>query len=391
MNEVYLVAAKRTPFGAFGGALADLPAPQLAAQTMRALLAQLDLPGAAVDEVILGQVLQGGSAQAPARQAMRLAQLPDAVHAMTINKVCGSGLKAMMLAADSILLGRSRLVLAGGMENMSLAPYALPGARFGQRLGNGQLVDLLIYDALQDPYSGRHMGEITEGWAARHGVGREEQDAYAARSYRLAQAALGDLVFAEELVAVTKTTRKGEVTIASDEEPLRGAVDQLGSLRPAFQKDGTITAGNASTIADGAAVALLAGAEAVREHNLTPLARLVASATHSIDPGLFPEAPVGAIRRCLETAGIASKEVGLFEINEAFAAVPIVACRELGIDPEKVNVNGGAVAIGHPVGASGGRLVATLVRQMRRQKERYGVASLCIGGGEAVAALFELL
>ncbi len=390
MNDVFVVNAKRTPFGAFGGALADVPAPVLAAQTIQALLAGLDLPGTALDEVILGQVLQGGSAQAPARQAMRLAGLPDAVHAMTINKVCGSGLKSLMLAADSILLGRSQLVLAGGMENMSLAPYALPGARFGQRLGNGQLLDLLIYDALQDPYSGRHMGEITEEWAARHGVGRAEQDAYAARSYRLAQAAVQGGTFAEELVTVTRTTRKGEVAVVTDEEPMRGSVEQLAGLRPAFRKDGTITAGNASTISDGAAVALLAGDRAVKDHNLTPVARLAASATYSIDPALFPEAPVGAIRRCLETAGLKADAVGLFEINEAFSAVPIVASRQLGIDPERVNVNGGAVALGHPVGASGGRLTATLLRQMRRQQVRYGVAALCIGGGEAVAALFEL-
>jgi len=390
MNDVFVVNAKRTPFGAFGGALADVPAPVLAAQTIQALLAGLDLPGTALDEVILGQVLQGGSAQAPARQAMRLAGLPDAVHAMTINKVCGSGLKSLMLAADSILLGRSQLVLAGGMENMSLAPYALPGARFGQRLGNGQLLDLLIYDALQDPYSGRHMGEITEEWAARNGVGRAEQDAYAARSYRLAQAAVQGGTFAEELVTVTRTTRKGEVAVVTDEEPMRGSVEQLAGLRPAFRKDGTITAGNASTISDGAAVALLAGDRAVRDHNLTPVARLAASATYSIDPALFPEAPVGAISRCLETAGVKADAVGLFEINEAFSAVPIVASRQLGIDPERVNVNGGAVALGHPVGASGGRLTATLLRQMRRQQVRYGVAALCIGGGEAVAALFEL-
>jgi acetyl-CoA C-acetyltransferase len=390
MNDVFVVNAKRTPFGAFGGALADVPAPVLAAQTIQALLAGQDLPGTALDEVILGQVLQGGSGQAPARQAMRLAGLPDAVHAMTINKVCGSGLKSLMLAADAILLGRSQLVLAGGMENMSLAPYALPGARFGQRLGNGQLLDLLIYDALQDPYSGRHMGEITEDWAARHGVSRTEQDDYAARSYRLAQAAVQGGTFAEELVTVTKATRKGEVAVATDEEPMRGAVEQLAGLRPAFRKDGTITAGNASTISDGAAVALLAGGRAVKDHNLTPVARLAASATYSIDPALFPEAPVGAIRRCLEAAGLKADAVGLFEINEAFSAVPIVASRQLGIDPTRVNVNGGAVALGHPVGASGGRLTATLLREMRRQQVRYGVAALCIGGGEAVAALFEL-
>ncbi len=389
MSDVFVIEALRTPFGSFGGTLAEVPAPELAAQVIRELLLRFTLPGAELSEVIIGQVLQGGSAQAPARQAMRLAGLPDSVHAMTINKVCGSGLKAMMLGADAIRLGESELVVAGGMESMSLAPYALPGARFGQRLGNGIMVDLMIHDGLQDPYSGRHMGEITEAWIEGHGLTREEQDLYAARSYRLAQAAVKEGTFREELVPVVKKGRKGEVVVAEDEEPFKGDIEKLSSLRPAFRKEGTITAGNASTINDGAALALLSGPEGVKKFSLKPRARLLASATHSIAPELFAEAPVEAIRKCAARAGLKLSEVGLFEINEAFSSVPLLAVRQLGVDPERVNVNGGAVALGHPIGASGGRLAATLIREMHRRGERYGIASLCIGGGEAVAALFE--
>jgi acetyl-CoA C-acetyltransferase len=391
MNDVYIVSALRTPFGSFGGNLADLPAPELAAQVIRAIMERNSLPGDQVDEVILGQVLQGGTGQAPARQAMRLANLPDSVPAMTINKVCGSGLKAMMLGADAIQLGRSALVIAGGMENMSQAPYVLPKARFGQRLGHSQMFDLLIYDGLEDPYSKRHMGEITEDWASKQQLTREAQDEYAARSYRLAQAALSNNRFADELVEVVKKTRKGDISIGEDEEPLRGSIEKLSSLKPAFAKTGTITAGNASSINDGAAVALLAGADALKEHNLTPRARLVASATNSIHPDQFAEAPVEAIRRCCAKAGLQQSDIGLFEINEAFSAVPLVAIQQLGLDPERVNVNGGAVSIGHPIGASGARLVATLVREMEARNEKYGLATLCIGGGEAVAAIFELV
>jgi acetyl-CoA C-acetyltransferase len=253
------------------------------------------------------------------------------------------------------------------------------------------MVDLIIYDGLQDPYSKKHMGEITEEWIAAKGINRGEQDIFARRSYERAQAAVTNNTFADELVEVVIRSRKGETTIATDEEPFRGAVNKLADLRPAFSKSGTITAGNASTINDGAGMVLLSGAEAVASHNLTPLARLVAGATNSIHPNLFAEAPVDAIRRCCHKAGLKLEDIGLFEINEAFSAVPLVAIRELGLDPERVNVNGGAVAIGHPIGASGARLVATLIREMHARKEKYGLATLCIGGGEAVAAIFELI
>lgn len=391
MKDVFVISALRTPFGSFGGTLAEISAPELAGQVIREILQRQPIEAAAIDEVILGQVLQGGCAQAPARQAMRLAELPDSVHAMTINKVCGSGLKAMMLGADAIHLGNAQLVLAGGMENMSLAPYTLPKARFGQRLGHGELHDLIIMDGLQDPYSKRHMGEITETWITSHGLSRAEQDAYAARSYRLAQTAIQNGRFKDELVTIVKKSRTGETTIVTDEEPFRGDIEKLPSLRPVFLKDGTITAGNASTINDGAGVALLASGGAVSRYNLQPIARLIASATHSIHPDLFAEAPVGAIEKCCSKAGLHLSDIGLFEINEAFSSVPLVASKQLGLDLEKVNVNGGAVSIGHPIGASGARLVATLLREMQVRKEKYGLATLCIGGGEAVAAIFQLI
>jgi acetyl-CoA C-acetyltransferase len=389
MEKVYVIEALRTPFGSFGGVLADVPVPRLAAPVIAALLEKSGVAADQVDQVIAGQVLSGGAGQAPARQAMRLAGLPDHVPALTINKVCGSGLKAIMLGADAIRLGEADLVVAGGMENMSLAPYALPAARFGLRMGKGEAVDLMIHDALTDPYSGRHMGEVAETRVAAHGLSREEQDAFAADSYRRAQRAQQEGLFREEIVPVVKPSRKGEVTIAEDEEPFRGDVAKLAGLRPAFAKEGTITAGNASTINDGAAFALLAGEEAVRRLGLKPRARLVAQATNSLHPDRFPDAPVGAIERACARAGLKPADIGLFEINEAFAAVTLIAIRELGLDRERVNVNGGACAIGHPVGASGGRLAATLVHEMRRRGERYGLATLCIGGGEAVAAIFE--
>jgi acetyl-CoA C-acetyltransferase len=272
---------------------------------------------------------------------------------------------------------------------MSLAPYILPAARFGLRMGTGQAVDLMLHDALTDPYSGRHMGEVAEVRVAAHGISREAQDAFAVDSYKRAQRAVQDGLFKDEMVAVVKPSRKGEMTVAMDEEPFRVEFAKLSTLRPAFSKEGTITAGNASTINDGAAFALLAGEQAVRRHGLKPKARLVAYATNSLHPDQFPDAPVGAIERACAKAGLKPADIGLYEINEAFAAVTMIAIEQLGLDRQRVNVNGGACAIGHPVGASGARLVATLVHEMQRRGERYGLATLCIGGGEAVAAIFE--
>jgi len=389
MSDVFIVAARRTPFGSFGGALATIPAPQLASQVIQFILADTGLPASAINEVIIGQVLQGGSGQAPARQAMRMAGVPDNAHAMTINKVCGSGLKTIMLAADSIRLGDSDIVMAGGMENMSLAPYLLPSVRFGQRMGSGQMLDMMLVDGLLDAETGIHMGDITETWIERHQVSRDDQDRYAARSYQRSQSALSNGTFADELVPVTVKSRKGDVVVDTDEEPGKGNIDKLSSLRPVFKKDGSITAGNASSINDGAAMLLVAGGEAVKQHGLNPIARIVASATHSLAPKNFADAPAEVIRKVVDKAGLQLHDIDLFEINEAFAAVPLVAIKQLQIDPDKVNVNGGAVSIGHPIGASGGRLAATLIRELKQRKARFGVASLCIGGGEAVAALFE--
>ena len=389
MSDVFIVSARRTPFGSFGGALATIPAPQLAAQVIRFILAETGLPASAIDEVIIGQVLQGGCGQAPARQAMRMAGIPDSAHAITINKVCGSGLKSVMLAADSIRLGDSGIVMAGGMENMSLAPYLLPSARFGQRMGSGQMLDMMLLDGLIDADTGIHMGDITESWIGHHQVSRDEQDGYAARSYQRSQSALANGTFADELVPVTVKSRKGDMIVTIDEEPGKGNIEKLASLRPVFKKDGTVTAGNASTINDGAAMLLVTGSAAVKNHGLNPTAQIVATATHSLAPNNFADAPVGVIRKVVDKAGLQLNDIDLFEINEAFAAVPLVTIKQLQIDPDKVNVNGGAVSIGHPIGASGGRLAATVIREMQQRKARYGVASLCIGGGEAVAALFE--
>ena len=389
MKEVFVVESLRTPLGSFGGTLADVEAPRLAAAVIKGLLAKTGLPAEAVDEVIIGQVLAGGNAQAPARQAMRYADLPDSIPALTINKVCGSGLKALMLGAGSIRLGDAEVVLAGGMENMSLAPYALAKGRYGYRMGNGELLDLMVYDGLQDPYSGKHMGVIAEATTEKFQLSRQEQDDFAVASYTKAQAALEAGTFNDEIVPVVKKGRQGEIVVAEDEEPRKGDIGKLHGLRAAFKKEGSITAGNASTINDGAGMTLLASAEAVQKYGLKPKARLVAYASNSMHPDQFAEAPVGAIEKVCAKAGLKVGDIDLFEINEAFAAVTLLAIKTLGLDPEKVNVNGGAVAIGHPLGASGARLTATLVREMQKRQARYGLATLCIGGGEAVAVIFE--
>ena len=389
MSDVFVVDALRTPFGSFNGSLADVAAPQLAATVMQGLLTRTGLAPEGVDEVVVGQVLSGGCGQAPARQAMRAAGIPDTSHALTINKVCGSGLKAIMLGADAIRLGESRVVIAGGMENMSQAPYLLKKARTGYRMGHGELLDLMIYDGLQDPYTGRHMGEIGEASADRGGLSREEQDAFAARSYELAQAAVSAGIFVDEIVPVVKKGKKGDETIATDEEPFKGDPAKLPQLKAVFKKDGTITAGNASSINDGAALVLLTDTEGLKRYNLTPKARIVASATESRHPDNFPEAPIGAIEKAVARAGLKLADIDLFEINEAFASVALLAIKGLGLPLDKVNVNGGACAIGHPIGASGARLAATVIRELHKRQLRYGLATLCIGGGEAVAVIFE--
>lgn len=391
MNQVYIIDALRTPFGSFGGTLADVPATQLAATVTRALLEQSQLDPGALDQFIAGQVISTGCGQAPARQAMRAAGIPDSVPAMTINKACGSGLKAMMLVADAIRLGDDHLGIAGGMENMSRYPYALLNARFGVRMGNDELVDLMLHDGLLDPYSGRHMGEITENLIAERNISREDQDEYAISSYNRALAAGKRGFHAKEIVPVVKKTRQGDITIDSDEEPARVKFDKFTQLRPVFKKDGSVTAGNASTINDGAAFALLASGAGCEKYNLRPKAKMIAYSTNSLHPDLFPVAPIGAIESVCAKAGMSLNDIDLFEINTAFSAVALMSIRQLGLDREKVNINGGAISIGHPIGASGGRLVATLLNGLKETGGRYGLATLCIGGGEAVAAIFETL
>ncbi len=389
MNKVYVIDALRTPFGSFGGTLADVPATELAATVTKALLERNQLDPKALDQYIAGQVISTGCGQAPARQAMRAAGIPDTVAAMTINKACGSGLKAMMLVADAIRLGDEQLAIAGGMENMSRYPYALLEARFGMRMGNGEAVDLLLHDGLLDPYSGRHMGEITEAAIAEHGISREAQDEYAITSYNRAQAAIKRGFHTKEIVPVVKSTRKGEVIVDCDEEPSRVNFDKFTQLRPAFKKDGTVTAGNASTINDGAAFALLGSGAACEKYGLKPKAEMIAYATNSLHPDQFPVAPIGAIERACAKAGLSLDQIDLFEVNTAFSAVALMSINRLKLDRSKVNINGGAISIGHPIGASGGRLVATLLNGLEETGGRYGLATLCIGGGEAVAAVFE--
>ncbi len=389
MRDVYVVEGLRTPFGSFGGVLKDIEAPVLASEVIKEMLKRAQLKGDDFDEIIMGEVLSAGVGQAPARQAAIYAGLPYKVHAMTINKVCGSGLKAIMLGAQSIMVGDSDLVIAGGAENMSKGPYYLKNARFGYRMGNGEVIDGMVYDGLWDPYSNMHMGVIAENIAKKHNISREEQDEYAIMSYKRAQKATEDGILKEEIVPITIKTKKGEIVVDKDEDPYKVVWDKIPTLRPAFVKDGTVTAANSSTISDGAALCILASEDAIKKYNLKPLARLVAYSTNSLAPELFPEAPVGAIEKCVHRAGLKLEDIDLFEINEAFAVVVLVAIKQLGLDIEKVNVNGGAVSIGHPIGASGGRLAATLIKQMKRQNAKYGLATLCIGGGEAVAAIFE--
>ncbi len=386
--DVFLVEALRTPFCSYGGLLSDIPAPRLGAEVIKALFNKTNLKGEDIDEVIIGNVITSGSGQAPARQAAIYADIPVSVPAMTINKVCGSGLKAMMLGVGSIKLGDADIVVAGGMENMSMVPYYLKKARFGYRMGNGEIIDGMVFDGLWDPYDNIHMGLITEDVAKKHNITRQEQDDYAVRSYKLAQKSQDEL-FKEEIIPVTIKQRKGEIVVDKDEDPFKVKFEKIPQLRGAFDKDGTVTAANSSTISDGAALGILANESAIAKHNLNPLAKFVSYSTFSTKPSLFPEAPVGAIKRALDRAGLSIDDIGLFEINEAFAVVVLIAIKELGLDINKVNVNGGAISIGHPIGASGGRLAATLAKQMKRQNVKYGLATLCIGGGEAVAVIFE--
>lgn len=385
MREVVIVAARRTPLGSFQGSLSKVAATELGAVAIRACLQQAKLAADEIDEVFLGMVLPAGTGQAPARQAALAAGLPKSVPCTTINKVCGSGLRTVMLAASSIAAGDNDVVIAGGMENMSAAPYLLPKARDGFRMGHGTVIDSLVHDGLWDPYSNFHMGNAGEVCASERNISRERQDAYAAESYRRAQAAVENGDFDEEIAAVTVKSRRGDSLVARDEEPGRGKIDKLAGLRPAFDGQGSITAGNASSINDGAAAVVLAAREVAEAKGWPILASIDAYAGHAQDPTWFTTAPEGAVRKACAKAGIAPEAVDLHEINEAFALVSLVNMDGLGLGHETVNVKGGAVALGHPIGASGCRILVTLLHNLKDTGKITGCASLCIGGGEAVA------
>jgi len=391
MQEVVIVAATRTAIGAFQGALANIPATELGATVIRALLERTGLDPAQVDEVILGQVLTAGSGQNPARQAALRAGLPHAVPALTLNKVCGSGLKALHLAAQAIRCGDAEVAIAGGMENMSLAPYVLPKARTGLRMGHAQLVDSMIEDGLWDAFHDYHMGITAENLVAQYGLTREAQDAFAAASQQKACAALAAGRFQDEITPVSIPRRKGEpLSFATDEQPRAGTTaEALGTLKPAFKKDGSVTAGNASTLNDGAAAVLLMSAGKAKALGLPVLARIAAYANAGVDPALMGIGPVAATRRCLDKAGWSLEQLDLIEANEAFAAQALAVGQELGWDAGKVNVNGGAIALGHPIGASGCRILVSLLHEMLRRDARKGLATLCIGGGQGVALAIE--
>lgn len=391
MSEIVIAGAMRTAIGSFLGQFTGVPTPTLGATAIGAALAQAGVPAAEVSEVIMGCVLPAGLGQAPARQAAVAAGIPLSAGATTINKVCGSGMKAIMFGHDLIKAGSATVVVAGGMESMTNAPHLLPQSRTGHRYGAFQALDHMAYDGLTNAYDGQAMGVFAEATAAKYGFTREDQDAYTIESVKRAQAAQAGGAFAGEIVPVKVASRKGEVEYALDEQPGRSNIDKIPTLRPAFRKDGTVTAASSSSISDGAAATVLMSADTAARLGAKPLARVIAHATHSQEPEWFTTAPIGAIGKVLEKAGWTLDQVDLFEINEAFAVVAMAPIRELGIPHEKVNVNGGACALGHPIGASGARLVVTLIHALRNRGLERGVASLCIGGGEATAIAIELI
>jgi acetyl-CoA C-acetyltransferase len=389
--SVVIVAARRTPIGAFQGVLSGATAPQLGAAAIRGALEAAGLAPAEVEEVIMGCVLPAGVGQAPARQAAIGAGIPVGTPATTVNKMCGSGLKAIMMAADQIRTGDAGIVVAGGLESMTNAPYLLLKARGGYRMGHGEILDHMFYDGLQSPWDGQLMGCFAENTADRYAFTREAQDAFAAESVRRALAAVENGAFAAEITPVTIKGRKGETRIERDETPFTCDLAKIPQLKPAFRKDGTVTAASSSSISDGAAALVLMSEAAATARGLTPLARIVAYTSHAHEPEWFTTAPVAAIRSTLARAGWTADGVDLFEVNEAFAAVAMAAAHDIGIPADKLNINGGACALGHPVGATGARIVATLVHSLLRHGLRRGVAALCIGGGEATAIAIERL
>jgi acetyl-CoA C-acetyltransferase len=392
MQDVVVLSGLRTPIGAFQGAFTTLTAPQLGAIAIKAALEKAGVRPEDVDEVLMGNVLSAAIGQAPARQASKGAGIPDSTPCTTVNKVCGSGMKTVMMAAQAIKCGDANVVVAGGMESMTNAPYAMPAARSGFRMGNGQVLDLMIHDGLWDPYNNVHMGSCGDLCAREEHFTREETDAYAAQSYNRALAAQSSGTFHDETVPVTIPQRKGDpVVITEDEEPKRGNVAKLPELRPAFDKEGVTTAGNASSINDGAAAMVLCSASVADSKGWKPIGRIVDYVQHAQEPQWFTTAPAAAIKKLLAKVGKSVADIDLFEVNEAFSVVAMHAARECGIPMEKLNVNGGAVSLGHPIGMTGTRLVLTALHELRRRGGKFAIATPCIGGGEATAVLVEAL
>ncbi|KAA0010899.1 acetyl-CoA C-acetyltransferase [Billgrantia pellis] len=390
MKDVVIVAARRTAIGAFGGSLAGIPASDLGALVIKDILASTGVAADQIDEVLLGQVLTAGVGQNPARQASIKAGLPAAVPAMTINKVCGSGLKALHLATQAIRCGDAELILAGGQENMSASPHVLPNSRTGQRMGDWKAIDTMVHDGLWDAFNNFHMGITAENLAEKYGITREAMDEFAAASQQKAAAAIKEGRFKGQIVPVEIPQRKGDpVIFDTDENPREVTADKLGAMKPAFKKDGTVTAGNASSINDGAAVVMICSADKAKELGLEPLARIAAYSNAGVDPAIMGIGPAPATRRCLEKAGWQLDDLDLIEANEAFAAQALSVNQELGWDTSKINVNGGAIALGHPIGASGCRVLVTLLHEMTARDAKKGLATLCIGGGQGVALAIE--
>ena len=390
MEKIVIIAASRTAMGSFQGSFSTLSAPDLGAVVIQNVVEQANIPVDDIDEVIMGCVLPAGVKQGPARQAMRQAGLPDHVGATTINKVCGSGMKAAMQASDAIKAGSAKIIVIGGMESMTNAPYLLPKARSGYRMGHGQVIDHMFMDGLEDAGTGRAMGSFAQDMADKKGYSREDMDEFAIRSLTRAQKAIAEGYFKNEITAVKVTTRKGEVTIDVDENPANAKIDKIPTLRAAFAKDGTITAANSSSISDGASALLITSESEANKRNLAVLAEIKGYATNSQLPEEFTIAPVGAIEKLLKNVGWSAEDVDLWEINEAFAMVTMAAIDAFKLDPEKVNVNGGACALGHPLGSSGSRIIVTLIHALKRLGKSKGVAALCIGGGEATAIAIEV-
>ncbi|WP_026471873.1 thiolase family protein [Alkanindiges illinoisensis] len=390
-ESVVIVNGARTAMGGFQGSLASVTAPELGAVAIREAVQRAGLQPADIEEVIMGCVLPGGLKQGPARQAMRQAGLPDNTGAVTINKLCGSGMKAVMQATDMIKAGSANVVVAGGMESMTNAPYVLAKARGGFRMGHGEIKDHMFLDGLEDAETGRLMGSFAQDMANKMSYTREQMDDFAIRSLKRAQTAINEGYFKDEIVPVPVKTRKGEETVAQDEQPLNAKLDKIPGLKPAFAKDGTITAANASSISDGASALVLTSESNAQAKGLQPLARIVATSSNSQHPSEFTIAPVGAIQKVLDKAGWKAEEVDLWEINEAFAMVTMAAIDKYNLDAEKVNIHGGACALGHPVGSTGSRIILSLIHALKRTGGKKGIAALCIGGGEATAVAIELM